>query len=259
MSFLKRIAQIKKEEVRKGRDHKRRLRELVEKRKVFPSFEDALKKEGTKIIAEVKRASPSAGEIKNVSASEQAIVYQRAGAVAVSVLTDRAFFKGSLEDLRDVRQKVNIPILRKDFVIDPIQIEEAKAFGADGILLIVRMLDGESLKDLIAYSYELSLMPLVEVFNLQEAELALKYGAKIIGINNRDLDTFKVDISLSKSLSLNIKKMGVNTLVAESGIDTRQDIEELQSLGVDAFLVGTSLMKSEDPAKKLKELLGFNV
>ncbi len=257
MSFLERIAQVKREEINRERDYRKKLWELIEEREVFPSFEDALKKEGTKVIAEVKRASPSAGDIKDVSASDQAQIYQRAGAVAVSVLTDRGFFKGSLEDIKEVRRKVSIPILRKDFIIDEVQVEEAKAFGADGVLLIVRMLDEVRLKDLIAYSYELSLMPLVEVFSLQEAELSLKHGARVIGINNRDLETLKVDISLSKRLAPHIKRMGAPFLIAESGISKRQEIEEIQSLGVDAFLIGTSLMRSEDPAEKLRELLGF--
>ncbi|ADO44520.1 Indole-3-glycerol-phosphate synthase [Hydrogenobacter thermophilus TK-6] len=257
MGFLKEILERKRQEVKKTRELIKNL-PLTPKRERSLAFEDALCGKGTKIIAEVKKASPSEGKIREVSAWHQAKIYESAGAVAVSVLTDSTYFDGSLEDLYQVRRTVNIPILRKDFIIDTVQIEEARAFGADAVLLIVRILEPSLLKDLIEYSYALSITPLVEVFDLKEAEIALRAGAKVIGINNRDLDTLKVDTELSKRLTPLLKQMGAKYVIAESGISEREQILELESLGADAFLVGTALMKSQDPAKKLRELLGYN-
>jgi len=254
MSFLSKVLEVKREEVKKAKE---KIRDLP-KRENTLNFEDIFKKEGTRIIAEVKKASPSLGKIKDVSAVEQARTYERAGAVAVSVLTDRTFFNGSLEDLWEVRKGVSIPILRKDFIIDPVQIEEARAFGADAVLLIVRILDFELLKDLVSYSYELSLTPLVEVFTLKEAELALKADAKVVGVNNRDLDSLKVDLNLSLELIPKIKEMGAPYVIAESGIESKEDVRKLKEVGADAFLVGTALMRSLNPEEKLKELLAYN-
>jgi len=192
-----------------------------------------------------------------VSAVDQAKVYEKAGAITISVLTDRSFFNGSLEDLLEVRRAVSLPLLRKDFILHPVQVLEAKAYGGDIVLLIVRILEDSLLKDLLDYSKELGLSHIAEVFSLEEAEMALKAGAYIIGINNRDLDTLKVDVSLSERLAPKIKEMGARFVIAESGIENREQILKLENLGVDAFLVGTSLMKSQDPFKKLKELLGY--
>ncbi len=255
---MERIVENKKTEIRKDPDYIKALEERASLRDSFLSFEKALCSCRTRIIAEVKRASPSEGRIKDISAMEQAELYEKAGAVAISVLTDRKFFKGSLEDLYEVRQIVNLPLLRKDFILDPVQVLEAKAYGADIVLLIVRILEDRLLKDLLDYSKELGLSPLVEVFSLEEAERALKAGAHIIGINNRDLDTLKVDISLSERLAPKIKEMGARFVIAESGIENREQVLRLENSGVDAFLVGTSLMKSQDPVRKLRELLGYN-
>ena len=177
--------------------------------------------------------------------------------MAVSVLTDREFFRGSLEDLKAVREAVELPLLRKDFILDEVQILEARAYGADTVLLIVRILDFRRLRDLINFSLELGMPPLVEIFSLEEAKIALEAGAQIIGINNRDLDTLRTDINLTRELAPKIKELGAEFVIAESGIETREQIEELMNCGVDAFLIGTSLMRSEDPYRKLKELLGF--
>lgn len=191
--------------------------------------------------------------------AKQAKLYEDGGACAISVLTDAKFFSGSLQDMLEVKKQVSLPVLRKDFIIDPVQVLEAKAYGADAVLLIVRILDDGLLRELIEYAKELGLSCLVEVFSLEEAERALKAGASIIGINNRDLDTLQVDISLSKRLAPVVKEMGAKFVVAESGIENRRQVLELENLGVDAFLVGTSLMKSKDPVAKLKELLGYNL
>ena len=257
MGILERIVQHKKREISKDCAYRSLLFDMIMERRVYFNFEKALTSCRTKIIAEIKRASPSSGNIRDVCAVEQAKEYEQAGAVAISVLTDRDFFKGSLEDLYQVRKVVNLPLLRKDFIIDQIQLEEAKAFGADVVLLIVRILDDVMLKDLLDYSKELGLSHIVEVFDLNEAEIALKSGAKIVGINNRDLDTFQVDINRSKHLGPKIKDMGARFVIAESGIESREQILELENAGIDAFLIGTSLMKSDDPARKLRELMGF--
>ena len=249
----------KKRTLRKDGDYIDLLQEKIKRRDRFFSFERVLKSCRTRIIAEVKKASPSAGLIKEVSPSEQAKLYQEGGAVAISVLTEDKFFNGSLEDLEEVRNTVSLPLLRKDFIFDPVQVLEAKAFGADAILLIVRILEYERLRDLLAYAESLGLDVLVEVFSIEEAERALRAGAKIIGINNRDLNTLKVDLNLSKELAPKIKQMGAKFLIVESGIENREQILEFESLGVDAFLVGTALMREKDPVRKLRELLGFVV
>lgn len=257
MGFLESILERKREEVKRAKERHSYLPKPLRKKGTL-AFESAMRVEGTKIIAEIKKASPSEGKIREVSVVHQAKVYETAGAIAVSVLTDQTYFNGSLEDLYQVRQAIRLPLLRKDFIIDPVQIEEAQAFGADAVLLIARILDFSLLKDLIDYAYELSLTPLVEVFNLQEGEKAIRAGAKVVGINNRDLDTFVVDIGLSQKLTPELKLMGANYVVAESGISQRQHIVELEKAGVDAFLIGTTLMKSPNPGKKLRELLGYN-
>jgi len=254
--FLNRITDQKRRELRKDRDYIRLLERMLSERSRGSDFEKALRKPGTRIIAEVKKASPSEGVIREVDPIVQAKVYEQAGAAAISVLTDRTFFRGSLDDLRGVRSAVGIPLLRKDFLIDEVQILEAAAFGADSVLLIVRILDERKLAELVSLAEELGLPPLVEVFSAEEAEKALKAGARIVGINNRDLNTFRINTSLTKRLAPLVKEMGAELVVAESGIESREQIEELSDCGVDAFLVGTALMRSEDPGRKLRELLG---
>ncbi len=257
MGFLEKVLEVKRKEIRKDKDYINFLERKIGERSKYFNFEDALRSCRTKIIAEVKKASPSAGKIKEVKPEEQAKIYEKAGAIAVSVLTDKNFFNGSLEDLEKVRDAVSLPLLRKDFVIDEVQILEAKAFGADIVLLIVRILERDKLKKFIELSKELGLSPLVEVFSLEEAKVALDAGAEIIGINNRDLDTLKVDINLTKELAPKIKELGARFVISESGIETREQILELMNYQVDAFLIGTSIMKSDDPYRKIKELLGF--
>ncbi len=257
MGFLERVLEEKRREINRSRDYVARLERMIEERERDADFVKALTSCRTKIIAEVKKASPSAGTIRDVSPSEQARLYEEGGAVAVSVLTDRKFFRGSLEDLREVSRAVSVPVLRKDFILDEVQVLEAKAYGADTLLLIVRMLDNGRLRSLLSMSRELGMEPLVEVFSLEEAERALEAGAQIVGINNRDLDTLRVDVSLTVELAPKIKELGARFVIAESGIETRRQVEELMGVGVDAFLVGTSLMRSPDPLEKLRELLGF--
>lgn len=223
-------------------------------------FAQALRGLDTRIIAEIKRASPSKGVIKaDIDAPKLARTYAENGAAAISVLTDSKHFGGSLDDLRAVRdalEKRGIdrpPLLRKDFLWDGYQIYEAKAFGADAVLLIVAVLLPEILHELVWLTHKIGLKCLVEVHNEKEVKIALKSGAKIIGINNRDLNDFSVNINTTRQLLPLIPKG--YTVVSESGIRNREDIEMLKGWGANAVLIGESLVTADDPGKKLKELL----
>jgi len=220
-------------------------------------FRAALRQEGISLIAEIKRASPSKGDIlPDVDAVEIAALYEHAGARAISILTDEKFFKGKLDDLSNVHRHVRVPCLRKEFIVDPYQIHEARAASADAILLIVRCLDDAELKDFYALARSLEMEVLVETHTPEEIDRALNAGAHIIGINNRDLDTLEVDVNRS----LELKKLvpGGNVLVSESGIYTREQVERLEDGGVDAILVGESLLTSNDIRAKIQELLGHD-
>lgn len=209
------------------------------------------------VIAEIKRASPSKGVINDkIDVAEVALAYERGGATAISVLTEEDRFKGSLEDLKRSRANVRVPILRKDFIFDEFQIYEAAAAGADVILLIVAMLDDEKLSDLRRLiEDELKMDALVEVHTLEELERAKTIGARVIGVNNRDLHSFKVSLDVSREL---IKQAPPDALmIAESGLSSREDLEELKGLGFRGFLIGETLMKSENIESKLKELVNL--
>lgn len=210
---------------------------------------------GMNIIAEIKRASPSKGKIReNVDPARYARLYEQGGAAAISVLTDSEFFGGSPDDLRAVRAASALPVLRKDFLISSYQLYESAAMGADAVLLIVAALSPELLRDLIALSANLGLDALVEVRDASEFESAANAGARLIGINNRDLRTFKTDIETT--ITLAARKSDAQVLVSESGIHGRGDIERLLMAGVSNFLIGESLMRSEDPAGMLADLHG---
>ena len=201
------------------------------------------------IISEFKRASPSKGMINNIiDPSYQAGLYEEYGASAISVLTDETFFKGSFSDLKAVRSKVNLPILCKDFIIDKLQIDLAASFGADIILLIVAALDENRLVELFQYAKGLGLEVLVEVHNQEELERALKTGAKLIGVNNRDLKTFQVSLEVTEKLAAIVKSTGA-FLISESGIHHSEDVERVRNAGANAILVGEALMKSADVKK----------
>jgi indole-3-glycerol phosphate synthase len=207
-----------------------------------------------RVIAEFKRASPSKGSIRADAVPAQiARAYEQAGASALSVLTDRDFFQGCLDDLRSARSACRLPVLRKDFTIDALQIAEARAAGADAILLIVAALDDRGLHGLLGEARGLGLDVLVEVHDRAELERARAAGAELIGINNRDLRTFHTDLSVTRGL---IPFAPGCTLVSESGLDEAAVLSELESLGVDAFLVGEALMRQPDPGKALRELRG---
>lgn len=208
------------------------------------------------IIAEYKKASPSKGTInEKLDPSQVAEAYRLGGAAAISVLTEEDNFKGSLDDLIAVRSAVDIPILRKDFIFDPFQVYEAAAAGADAILLIVAVLSDSQLWDLEALAEdELGMDALIEVHTLEELERINDHGAKLIGVNNRDLHSFQVSLDVSRGL---IKHAPSGSLmVVESGITSPGEVSELRSLGYSGFLIGESLMRSGDPASELRRLNG---
>lgn len=212
------------------------------------------------LIAEIKRASPSKGDIApGIDAAKQGLAYAKAGAAGISVLTEPTWFKGSLDDLLAVRHAVDFMdggrpgLLRKDFVVDPYQLLEARVYGADAALLIVAALDDATLESLISECQQLDMEPLVEVNNADEAERAVRAGAGLIGINNRDLRSFTVDLATTDRLAGIFPQ---HVLVAAlSGISTRADVERFQAAGARAVLVGEALMTSGEPATRVRELL----
>lgn len=251
------VATKKKELVRARAD--RPLAELRSKaRSAAPlkDFAGAIRRPGrVSIIAEIKRASPAKGPLKpDLDPKKQAEAYAEGGAAAMSVLTDARFFQGSVDDLRAARLAVDLPVLRKDFVIDEYQLLEARVMLADAALLIARILERRQLADYVAMAREdLKLATLVEVHSEKELESALEAKPAIIGINNRDLDTFTVSLETTARLRRFIPP-GV-AVVSESGIGKRDDLVLLKAMEVDAALIGEELVKSDDPAATLRELL----
>jgi indole-3-glycerol phosphate synthase len=218
-------------------------------------FRGELRRNPCAVIAEIKRASPSRGRLcEDFRPREIAAVYERGGAAAISVLTDETFFEGSGAHLAEVRQTAAAPVLRKDFIIDAYQIVEARVLGADAVLLIARLLGDERLREYITRAASLGMAALVEVHSGQELDRALGAGATLVGINNRDLATFRTDLAVTLELAPRVPT-GV-TVVAESGIHSRGDVERLLGAGVQAFLIGEALMTAPDPTAKLKEFLG---
>lgn len=218
-------------------------------------FSEALVGEGISLIAEMKRASPSVGAIRpGASVGEVVGGYERAGASAASVLTEQRHFGGSLDDLAEARAACDLPLLRKDFLVDPYQLVEARAAGADATLLIVAALPGPRLSEMVAAAAELGLDTLVEVHDEHEVDAAVRAGAEVIGINNRDLRSLEVDLDTSFRLLADVPAGSV--VVAESGIRSREEVERLESAGVDAILVGETLMRADDPEAAIRALLG---
>lgn len=221
----------------------------------FP-FEKSLRQEGMQFICEVKKASPSKGVIaEDFPYTQIAREYEMAGAAAISVLTEPNFFLGSPDYLKEIRKEVSIPLLRKDFTIDAYQIYEAKTLGADAVLLITALLDMATLGDYIDICDDLGLTALVEVHDKKEMETALAAGARVIGVNNRNLKDFTVDIG--NSIRLRSLAPQTCTFVAESGISTRKDIEELEAAKVDGVLIGEAFMRSSDKKAELNRLRGL--
>ena len=218
-------------------------------------FASALRASGVSLIAEVKRASPSKGLLRpDLNPVALACEYERNGASAISVLTDEHFFQGSLDHLRAVRQSVGLPVLRKDFVIDPYQVYEARAAGADAVLLIVAALSDAALKTLHQLVQQLGMAALVEVHNGAELEQALAVDPGIVGVNNRDLRTFEVDLETTARPRPRVPP-GV-VLVAESGVRTPDDVARLAAIGADAMLVGEALVRAADVGQKVRQLTG---
>ena len=218
-------------------------------------FKEALVRPGLSLIAEFKRRSPSAGEIRP-GADVAAVVagYEHGGAAALSILTERGAFDGSLDDLRAARAASDLPILRKDFVVDPYQLHEAAVHGADAVLLIVAALEPAVLSALYEEARALDLDTLVEVHDADELERALEIDADVIGINNRNLRSFEVDITTTHELITDVP--AGKTVVAESGYRTRDQLVELERIGVDAVLIGETLMRAHDPESAVRDLTG---
>lgn len=221
------------------------------------NFKKAISRRGMSLIAETKAASPSAGVIFDKYVPENlAAIYEKAGASAVSVLTDAVHFNGSIDDLERVRNSIKLPVLRKDFIIDEIQIFESRLSGADAVLLIARILGTDELKRFIKVAKKLGMDALVEVHSAKEARSALDAGAEIIGINNRDLDTLKVDMDMTINIINELPQLRKKVLVSESGISERSQVDLLKRSGVKAVLVGEAILKSPDMRGKIRELVG---
>lgn len=256
-SILGRIVEMRRDSIA----HRKRvlpevaLKIAVEK-KAPPvrDFPAALSRPGVNVIAELKKASPSRGVIReDYAPAALAASVAAGGAAALSVLTEEDFFHGSLADLKEARRVVEVPILRKDFIIDPWQVWEARAAGADSFLLIAAILADATLKELLDLGRSLRMEPLVEVHSREELDRVVAAGARILGVNNRDLHTFQVHLETSLALIEAIP--GDCIAVAESGIHTPDDILRLRRAGFDAFLIGEHLMKGEDPGQQLHALL----
>jgi len=252
MSALEPILAETRAEVARRRTSVPRER-LPEREDELRPFAAALAAPGMSLIAEHKRRSPSAGAIREGALIEEVVrAYERGGARALSVLTDSPSFGGSLEDLRAARAASALPVLRKDFVVDRYQLHESLAAGADAILLIVAALDRAQLTDLHAEALDLGLAALVEVHDEHELETAAALGAQLIGINNRDLTTLAVDVERTFELAPNVPAGAI--VVAESGLRDRDQLDRLREAGVDAVLIGESLMRADDPEAACRAL-----
>jgi indole-3-glycerol phosphate synthase len=258
-TILKTIVSRKWEEVAalKRRVSLADLEDLQQQQTPVRDFEDAIvsrcQRQEAAVIAEVKKASPSKGVIReNFNPAEIAHSYASGGAACLSVLTDIDFFQGHDDYLRQARGACDIPVLRKDFTVDPVQIAEARAIGADAILLIAAVLDDAELQDLFAVATAYQLHSLIEVHNGQELERALKLGASMLGINNRDLHTFNTDLNTTIRLLSEVPE-GVS-VVTESGIHSRADVSLMRSKGVHGFLIGEAFMREPDPGLALRVL-----
>jgi indole-3-glycerol phosphate synthase len=230
------------------------LQERIARQKPALDLALALKGNHIRLIAEVKQASPSQGMLSpNFNPIELAQTYVEGGAAAISVLTEANYFMGSIEHLAAIKEVVGLPLLRKDFIFDPYQIYESRAYGADALLLIAAILSQRQFKELVSLSHSLGLRCLVEVHNEGEVEGAVLSEAEIIGINNRDLNTLAIDINTTRRLRPLVPKEKI--VVSESGIKSRKDMEKLSKWGVDAALIGEALVTAGDVLTKMKELL----
>jgi indole-3-glycerol phosphate synthase len=233
-----------------------RLEAALDQRPLARPFAEALLAPGLSLIAEHKRRSPSAGVIRDdAGVAEICRAYERGGAAALSVLTEPFHFGGSLDDLREARAATSLPVLRKDFIVDPYQLYESAAAGADAILLIVAALHPDSLAGLLREAWALDLDAIVEVHDERELELALELEADVLGLNNRDLADFSVDIERTYELLSDVP--AGKTVVSESGFTSREQLEDLDRVGVDAVLIGATLMRAPDVEAATRELTGL--
>ena len=255
MSVLEEIVRAKRAEAGRLHPWRSALRKEAEGAPPARDFAGALRGSDVAVIAEVKRRSPSAGWIRpDLNAAGQASMYAHGGASAVSVLTDEAHFGGTREDLEGARAAVGVPVLRKDFVLEAVQVHESRAMGADAVLLIVRILEDGALRELLALAGELGMAALVEAHDEREVARALAAGARVVGINNRDLAKFETDLATTERMVGGIP--GDVVVVGESGVRGRADVERLAAAGVDAVLVGESLVRADDAAAAVRELTG---
>jgi indole-3-glycerol phosphate synthase len=257
MSVLDRIVGDTRNEVRRRRERTplARLEAALADRPECRPFQEALTGPGISVIAEHKRRSPSAGAIREgATVTEIVQAYERGGAAALSILTEPFHFGGSLDDLREALTATELPILRKDFIVDPYQLYESAAAGADAILLIVAALAPDDLYELLREARDLDLDAVVEVHDERELQVALDVEADVLGLNNRDLSDFSVDLDRTYDLLSDVP--AGKTVVSESGISTRQELDELEDVGVDAVLIGETLMRATDVEVAVRALSG---
>jgi indole-3-glycerol phosphate synthase len=254
--ILDQIVETKEKEVQRLLPHRESLEVRAREAQPPGDFFGALRRKGeVAVMAEVKRRSPGAGPIRlGLVPAELARTYEAHGAAAVSVLTDSEYFGGGIEDLEAVKQAVGIPVFRKDFLLDPVQIVEARAYGADGCLLIARILSDEALGSLHEEVLRWGMSPLVEVHDRMDVERALGVGSRIVGVNNRNLQTFETSLKVTLGL-LELLPSHV-TVVSESGIRTQTDVDLLGAAGVHGVLVGESLLRADDPGGATADLVG---
>ena len=255
--MLDRIVEATRDEVERRREIKplAQLEAALGQRPESRPFQEALTRPGISLIAEHKRRSPSAGVIRAGAELVDVVqAYERGGAAALSILTEPFHFDGSLDDLHAARAATALPVLRKDFIVDPYQLYESAAAGADAILLIVAALDADVLRELQREAWGLDLDVLVEVHDAEQLESALEVEAEVIGINNRDLGDFSVDIERTYELLSDVPTG--KTVVSESGFSTRDELDELDRVGVDAVLIGETLMRAPDLEAACRELAG---
>jgi len=256
MNFLETILKEKKDFIEQRKrilsqeDINGRIKEPLEKSR----FKDILAKSGTRLITEIKRSSPSKGNLRpNLNIIDLAKIYEQEGIELISVLTEGEFFKGNIDDLAKVKQNTKLSILRKDFIIDSYQIYEAKAYGADAILLIARILSNDQLKNFLNIAKSLKMDTVVEVHSEDDLERILKLDVEIVGINHRNLEDFSIDLKITEKLLPKIPKNKI--VISESGIESVLDIREFKRLAVDGILIGESLMREKNIEKKLKEFI----
>ena len=256
MNFLETIIKEKKDFIEQRKrilsqeDINGRIKEPLEKSR----FKDILAKSGTHLITEIKRASPSKGNLRpNLNIIDLAKIYEKVGIELISVLTEGKFFKGNINDLAKVKQNTKLSILRKDFIIDSYQIYEAKAYGADAILLIARILSNDQLKNFLNIAKSLKMDTVIEVHSEDDLERILKLDMEIVGINHRNLEDFSIDLKITEELLPKIPKDKI--VISESGIESVLDIREFKRLAVDGILIGESLMREKNIEKKLKEFI----